>query len=665
MNKKLKFSITLITLLLISCAGDVSSQTSFESSSSNTYTVAFDSRGGSIVPNQIVEPNSFISPPNVSKEGHNLEGWYTSLNDGVTLENRWNFFEDKANFDFTLYASWFINQYTISFESNGGNTINSITDDYGANLTTPSPTKIGHSFSGWYTDFGLTQSFILTTMPASNLTLYANWSINQYTITFETNGGSSIASITGDYGDPVTSTNNPTREGYTFNGWYADANLTQTATVPNAIPAQNLTFYAGWTINQYTLTFESNGGSIVPSITSNYGDNLNILTPTKEVHSFGGWFTDLGLTQAFTLTTMPASNLTLYAKWTINQYTITFETNGGTSIASITGNYGDAVSVPSNPTREDNTFNGWYADANLTQTATVPNTIPAQNLTFYAGWTTDGIQQISLGENHSSALSSHGRVFMWGYNGNGQLGNGSTTNIVTPTEITSAFSLTAGDKIISLSLGFYHSSALSSNGRVFMWGNNGHGNLGDDTFTARSTPTEITSAFSLTSGDKIISLSLGSNHSSALSSHGRVFMWGYNYDGQSGDGTTTIRNVPTEITSRFSLATGDKIILLSLGEGHSSALSSHGRVFMWGYNDNGQLGNGSTTNIVTPTEITASISLTASDKIISLSLGSNHSSALSSHGRVFMWGSGFQGKLASGWNISFTFPIEISVIYYD
>ena len=413
MNKNLQFTITLITLLLISCAGDVSSQTSFESSSSNTYTVAFDSRGGSIAPNQIVEPNSFISPPNVSKEGHNLEGWYTSQNGGVSLENKWNFFTDRVNFNFTLYASW--------------------------------------------------------------------------------------------------------------------------------------------TINQYTLTFESNGGSIVPSITSNYGDNLNILTPTKEVHSFGGWFTDVGLTQAFTLTTMPASNLTLYAKWTINQYTITFETNGGTSIASITGNYGDAVSVPSNPTREDNTFNGWYADANLTQTATVPNAIPAQNLTFYAGWTTDGIQQISL----------------------------------------------------------------------------------------------------------------GSNHSSALSSHGRVFMWGYNYDGQSGDGTTTIRNVPTEITSRFSLATGDKIILLSLGEGHSSALSSYGRVFMWGYNDNGQLGNGSTTNIVTPTEITSAISLTASDKIISLSLGSNHSSALSSHGRVFMWGSGFQGKLASGWNISFTFPIEISVIYYD
>ena len=88
MIKKFKFGLPLIALLLISCAGDISSQSSFESSSSNTFTVSFDSRGGSNVPNQIVEPNSFVAPPQVSKEGHILEGWYTSLNGGLTLENK-------------------------------------------------------------------------------------------------------------------------------------------------------------------------------------------------------------------------------------------------------------------------------------------------------------------------------------------------------------------------------------------------------------------------------------------------------------------------------------------------------------------------------------------------------------------------------------------------
>ena len=106
MIKRLKFSIPLLVILLVSCAGDVSSQSSFESSSSNTFTVSFDSRGGSNVPNQIVEPNSFVAPPQVSKEGHILEGWYTSLNGGLTLENKWNFFTDRVNFNLILHANW-------------------------------------------------------------------------------------------------------------------------------------------------------------------------------------------------------------------------------------------------------------------------------------------------------------------------------------------------------------------------------------------------------------------------------------------------------------------------------------------------------------------------------------------------------------------------------
>ena len=246
MKKNFSLSISLIALLLISCAGDISSQSSFESSSSNTFTVSFDSRGGSSVPNQIVESDSFITPPNVTKEGHTLEGWYTSLNGGVTLENKWNFFIDRVNFNFTLIALWTVNQYTLTFESNGGSVIPSFTINYGDNLNILTTTKVGHTFEGWFTDVGLTQAFTFTTMPASNLTLYAKWTINQYTITFETNGGSSIASITGDYGDSVSVPNDPTREGYTFNGWYADANLTQSTTVPNAIPAENLTLYAMW-----------------------------------------------------------------------------------------------------------------------------------------------------------------------------------------------------------------------------------------------------------------------------------------------------------------------------------------------------------------------------------------------------------------------------------
>jgi hypothetical protein len=104
-----KFQITIpLLVLLISCSGDVSSQSSAESISINTFTVVFDSREGSAVPSQTFQPNSFITPPSVAKEGHTLEGWYTSINEGVTLDNKWDFFSNRVNFNFTLYAKWMI-----------------------------------------------------------------------------------------------------------------------------------------------------------------------------------------------------------------------------------------------------------------------------------------------------------------------------------------------------------------------------------------------------------------------------------------------------------------------------------------------------------------------------------------------------------------------------
>ena len=518
MINRLNLSIPLIALLLVSCAGGISSQSSFESSSSNTFTVSFDSRGGSIVPNQIVEPNSFISPPNVSKEGHNLEGWYTSLNGGVTLENKWNFFIDRVNFNFTLIALW--------------------------------------------------------------------------------------------------------------------------------------------TVNQYTLTFESNGGSVIPSFTINYGDNLNILTTTKVGHSFVGWYTDVGLTQSFTLTTMPATNLTLYAKWTINQYTITFETNGGSSIASITGDYGDAVSVPSDPTREGYTFNGWYADVNLTEATTVPNTIPSENQSFYSKWQAKTLS-LSMGGFHSSLLTISSRVFMWGLNNSGQLGDGTTTNKSNPTEITSNFPLLIGEKFTELSMGRNHSSVLTSNGRVFTWGSNDLGQLGDGTRISRSNPTEITSNFSIGNNENIVNLIMGSYTSSALSSTGRVFVWGNNQNGQLGDGTTIRRTIPTEITSNFPLLIGEKITQLSMGGDHSSVLTSNGRVFTWGLNDSGQLGDGTTVSTSSPIEITSNFPIDNSEKISFLSLGVSHSSAFSSNGRIFVWGRNGSGQLGDGTSVSKSIPIDI------
>ena len=229
------------------------------------------------------------------------------------------------------------------------------------------------------------------------------------------------------------------------------------------------------------------------------------------------------------------------------------------------------------------------------------------------------MSSLSLGLYHSSAITSTGEVFTWGSNSYGQLGDGTKTEKIVKTEITSQFNLLVGEKVEMLNLGFYHSSAITSIGRTFIWGSNGYGQLGDGTTKDKLLPTEITSQFDLEDDEKVSGISLGYSHSSAITSKGRVFTWGSNANGQLGDGTTTNRLVPTEITSQFNLVGEEKINKLNMGSNHSSAITSLGRVFLWGYNKYGQLGDGTITNRLVPTDITNQFYLNTEEKIVKLS----------------------------------------------
>ena len=201
-------------------------------------------------------------------------------------------------------------------------------------------------------------------MPAENITVKAQWEINQYTITFDTNGGSEIAPITQDYGTEITAPDNPTRKGYTFKGWDKE--------IPKTMPAENITVKAQWEINQYTITFDTNGGSEIAPITQDYGTEITAPdNPTRKGYTFKGWDKEIP-------ETMPAENITVKAQWEINQYTITFDTNGGSEIPPITQNYGTEITAPDNPTRKGYTFKGWDKE--------IPETMPAENITITARW---------------------------------------------------------------------------------------------------------------------------------------------------------------------------------------------------------------------------------------------------------------------------------------
>ena len=164
-----------------------------------------------------------------TRAGYTQVGWAT-VDGGEKVYD----FKDiyTKNEALTLYPVWNTNKYTITFDTNGGSEIAPITQDYGTEITAPdNPTRKGYTFKGWDKE-------IPETMPAENITVKAQWEINQYTITFDTNGGSEIAPITQDYGTKITAPDNPTRKGYTFKGWDRE--------IPETMPAENITITARW-----------------------------------------------------------------------------------------------------------------------------------------------------------------------------------------------------------------------------------------------------------------------------------------------------------------------------------------------------------------------------------------------------------------------------------
>ena len=313
----------------------------------NKYTITFDTNGGSeIAPITQDYGTQIAAPANPTRKGYTFKGWDKEIPETMPAEN------------ITVKAQWEINQYTITFDTNGGSEIAPITQDYGTKITAPdNPTRKGYTFKGWDKE-------IPETMPAENITVKAQWKINQYTITFDTNGGSEIAPITQDYGTEITAPDNPTRKGYTFKGWDKE--------IPETMPAENITVKAQWEINQYTIAFDTNGGSEIAPITQDYGTEITAPdNPTRKGYTFKGWDKEIPKT-------MPAENITVKAQWEINQYTITFDTNGGSEIAPITQDYGTKITVPDNPTRKGYTFKGWDKE--------IPETMPAENITITARW---------------------------------------------------------------------------------------------------------------------------------------------------------------------------------------------------------------------------------------------------------------------------------------
>ena len=216
-------------------------------------------------------------------------------------------------------------EYNISFEHNNGTSDTYLVVEDGNLLDEPSaPTKTGYTFSGWYSDLELTNVFDFTEEVNDDLTLYANWDANDYIITMETNGGNVIPDITYEYNsDPALQ--DPTKEGYSFVDWYFDEALTEVYSDYSDIPDNDVTLYAEWSINQYTITFDTSGGNELAPITQDYLSEITYVEPTAPGYIFYGWYLDSDLLIPFNelnlksmFSTMPAGDITLYAGWIVD-----------------------------------------------------------------------------------------------------------------------------------------------------------------------------------------------------------------------------------------------------------------------------------------------------------------------------------------------------------
>ena len=218
--------------------------------------------------------------------------------------------------------------------------------------------------------------------------------IGAYTVTFQSEGGSEVASQI-RANTPAAQPDNPTKEGHTFIGWYNGEEKWNFADAVTEV----LTLTAKWQINRYTITFDTAGGSEVPSITQDYGTTITApANPAKTGYTFAGWDKTIP-------STMPAGDMTITARWTVNQYTITFKPENGGQDIVIKQDYGTAITPPAAPTRTGYTFAGWNRE--------IPTAMPAGDMTITARWTENRVIVI-IRPDDSKDEPDPGTIHQWG-----------------------------------------------------------------------------------------------------------------------------------------------------------------------------------------------------------------------------------------------------------
>ena len=260
---------------------------------------------------------------------------------------------------------------------------------------------------------------------------------------------------------------------------------------------------------------------------------------------------------------------------------------------------------------------------------------------------------------HSIALASDGTVYTWGLNQYGQLGNNTTINSRSPVAVQVAGTPMEGKTIVQIAAGADHSLALDSGGALYAWGSNAYGQLGNGTTTNSSVPVAVKIAGTPLAGKTIVQIAAGANHNIVLTSDGAVYTWGWNYHGQLGNNTKTNSNTIVAVQTIGTPIAGKKIVKIAAGQGHSLALTDDGMVYTWGRNDTGQLGNNATTDAMLPVAVTVTGTPMSNKTIVEIASGARHSLAIDSSGKVYAWGHNGSGQLGNNSTVNALTPVAV------
>ena len=358
------------------------------------------------IPDQTVYDSEYVTKPTeaLTKDGYLFDGWYT---DEACETNKFEFDENgksktavSGNLD--LYAKWISNKCTVAFNTNGhGGSISPASVEHGTKVSAPaSPSEYGYNFEGWYTDakctagneFKFDADGRSTETITKDITLFAKWTPKSYKVTFKTDKDTPYHEQSVAYKNFATKPSAPGKTGYIFDGWYKDEDCHDAFNFGTAITG-DITLYAKWTVNTYTVTVNNDNGTPPTKTSPAYNTKVEVDVPEKAGYAFIGWIADPSSVIPVLNTdgkyefTMPAHDVTLTANWSTNAYTVTFDGNGhDLDVVKVSVAYNTPVEKPATPTTPGYTFGGWYTDKDCT-TAFDFNTPITADTTLYAKWT--------------------------------------------------------------------------------------------------------------------------------------------------------------------------------------------------------------------------------------------------------------------------------------